>query len=564
MADGFCDANNNDMNCDFDGGDCCSDTCVGVDEDDSGSCSFFDCRAPNRLPDWPFLTINDDICYPFTLQKAFLEVLDSKNLTSSFDDLPSLSCPDCDSYNRSERSYLSIPFVVNTEDFREFFTTLTSIDYDNVTVSPNGTIDHRTKKKTVTTRKKNNPMFPFLAGNETRSRSFLDKNFIISGVMITQTRVSFRGCPIERQLLKEFYGAQCMNDEPLTGADPFGVDVTFVSTSSLFRSSNEVSSHYEENELNTQGIPYAFFFDGGCIDCKSEVRDFPIVFDVNLNISRMNTVITLMREGNYIDSRTATVKVQVPMVSFELGRFILVTVSFKNSKSGNWNMDFSIDVLPEYLNNWERTSSLDMWQCTVEIMFLISWILLVSIELMEIRRSVTRTGFPFVYIFDVGNTLDWLNYGLQLAGLFAWISYVTKTSSLEVKMHYSVYRDYFATARLLQATEDMARFQDLLDSFSSLVQLRSTYSTILCSSLLVTCLQTLKNLDFHPKLGIVTKTIRGAASDLIFFAVLFLIVQTIYGFLGVLLFGPFDAQFSTFGAAFSTNQYLLLGVADPI
>ena len=52
-----------------------------------------------------------------------------------------------------------------------------------------------------------------------------------------------------------------------------------------------------------------------------------------------------------------------------------------------------------------------MWQCTVEIMFLISWILLVSIELMEIRRSVTRTGFPFVYIFDVGNTLDWLNYG---------------------------------------------------------------------------------------------------------------------------------------------------------
>ena len=104
-------------------------------------------------------------------------------------------------------------------------------------------------------------------------------------------------------------------------------------------------------------------------------------------------------------------------------------------------------------------------------------------------------------------------------------------------MHYNVYRDYFATARLLQATEDMARFQDLLDSFSSLVQLRSTYSTILCSSLLVTCLQTLKNLDFHPKLGIVTKTIRGAASDLIFFAVLFLIVQTIYGFLGVLLFG---------------------------
>ena len=40
LADGFCDANNNDMNCDFDGGDCCSDTCVGVDEDDSGSCSF--------------------------------------------------------------------------------------------------------------------------------------------------------------------------------------------------------------------------------------------------------------------------------------------------------------------------------------------------------------------------------------------------------------------------------------------------------------------------------------------------------------------------------------------
>lgn len=64
-------------------------------------------------------------------------------------------------------------------------------------------------------------------------------------------------------------------------------------------------------------------------------------------------------------------------------------------------------------------------------------------------------------------------------------------------------------------------------------------------------------------MGLITKTISGAASDLVFFVILYLIVQVVYGFLAVLVFGKFASAFSSFGSAFVTNQYLLLGIYEP-
>ena len=75
MGDGVCDDANNDMACDFDGGDCCSATCSG---DDDEACVAFNCIAPYGLDNWAFITSNDDITYPFTTQKALLDVLQAK------------------------------------------------------------------------------------------------------------------------------------------------------------------------------------------------------------------------------------------------------------------------------------------------------------------------------------------------------------------------------------------------------------------------------------------------------------------------------------------------------
>jgi len=102
--------------------------------------------------------------------------------------------------------------------------------------------------------------------------------------------------------------------------EPFGVDPTYVSTESLYRSSNAPGEQYEANELKDADTPYGFFYDGGCIDCsdKQKVRDFPVMFDVNFNVSRTDQYLTLLKEGGYLDSMTSEFKVCYPPLTYPL------------------------------------------------------------------------------------------------------------------------------------------------------------------------------------------------------------------------------------------------------
>ena len=84
-------------------------------------------------------------------------------------------------------------------------------------------------------------MFPTLNG--TREREFLGRNRLVGGVLMTQTRVHLGSCPsLPRELARDFEGV-CLDEEhPLIAA--FGVDPTYVGTSSLFRETNVQRNSY--------------------------------------------------------------------------------------------------------------------------------------------------------------------------------------------------------------------------------------------------------------------------------------------------------------------------------
>lgn len=406
-------------------------------------------------------------------------------------------------------------------------------------------------------------MFPVLNG--TRDRTFLSKNRVIGGVLLTQKRMPLGSCPSLPKYLKVYFSDSCADSES-SSYEPFGVDPTFVSTSSLYRATNHKYQWYDSDDINSDsGLPYGFFYDQGCVDCTNHfpVYDYPILFDVNFNVSRVSTYMTMLLDGNYIDDYTKEVKVVVPLLSFELGRYILITAVYEPVAVGNWEMSYRINVLPAVINNWTSSDPLDGWQCFLEACFLLSFFILVTIEAKEVSNSIKHTSYPFKYFLDLGNCIDWLNYGIQMGAAMYWISYVKATDNLNLSLHYDVYNDYMAVGRLTQMTDQMGRYQFLIKALEKLVYLRTMYSSCICSSLIVTCLQTLKNLDFHPKMGIITKTVTGALSDLAFFLFLFSIVQIIYSFTGVMVFGQFSDEFNTFGAAFVSNIYMLLGTYEP-
>ena len=94
-------------------------------------------------------------------------------------------------------------------------------------------------------------------------------------------------------------------------------------------------------------------------------------------------------------------------------------------------------------------------------------------------------------------------------------------------------QDFYATGRLLQMVDEPASgIQAQYVAAKRVCALQNGYISLVAVSLVLLCMQTLKNLDFHPRMGLITQTLRYASTDLFFFLMLFGIVHTIYAFLG--------------------------------
>jgi len=80
--------------------------------------------------------------------------------------------------------------------------------------------------------------------------------------------------------------------------------------------------------------------------------------------------------------------------------------------------------------------------------------------------------------------------------------------------------------------------------------------------LILVLFRMMKMLDFQPRLGLVTKTIRHALSDLLHFFMILGLILTIYVVMSFYLFGAAIESFSTVTNAFNANFLLLLGEVE--
>ena len=80
--------------------------------------------------------------------------------------------------------------------------------------------------------------------------------------------------------------------------------------------SNVLTKHPEirsdEVDLNAV-VPYGFFYDSGT--GSSDVTNYPVYFDVNMNISRAKDLFQSLVDGQYLD-KEATRKVIMEMILF--------------------------------------------------------------------------------------------------------------------------------------------------------------------------------------------------------------------------------------------------------
>ncbi|KAJ8601972.1 hypothetical protein CTAYLR_008804 [Chrysophaeum taylorii] len=593
IRDAVCDNNNNLASCGWDGGDCCMDTCTGSGGNDC-SLAASDCTSPAELgsetadgdacafsyarrilqgadddddeadtssspgsctPIWPYnvkFSRSDDHFFdfhpkvPFVAYEALRDVLTVRTgATVPHEDMPSMFCGDC------SLEHLSSPY--QRFSFR---------------VEPNETAAY--------------PMFPNIQ-NLARERYYVRPNVVLIGGMLTTVRYETEECAAGERLLEKrgvspqkIDGVEsrpelsCSKDQKypdrwrwsfLPGhrrrqykanrfeREPYGTDATFMDAAPVYRASNAIDDFYDaETEINEWGVPFGFFYRQGAT--SQRVKDFPIVFDVNLNVSRYRDLMTSIEYGSYVDLKTRKITFKLALLNSETGLLALVQSDATRLDGGGLSTTWSIslvDALPYHdARDWCRLAG--------EIIYVIFLFYSIGGEVAEILRHGATA-----YLTDWMNWIDVLSFASQVALASSWISHAILCSSIKVQAHAQVYQDFFAVGRVLRAGPGLSTAFDLYDDLDRVVKSGDFYVTMVAASFFLSILQFLKTLHFHPKLGLTTSTIFAAAQDLAFFAFLFVFVLGTYAVLGVLLFGERLPAFSTLGFSLMSLVDILFG-----
>ncbi|KAH8066863.1 hypothetical protein JL721_8055 [Aureococcus anophagefferens] len=537
-GDGFCDVDLHSLGCAYDGGDCCGDDNFGcaapwyaADPADawryavkttvpvmSGcSAALAEVRAAvmsagiqiDEAAVAAVAEVQIQATVPFALYFAALDRLRLEvagdpntvpNATAFYGAdvehlVPSLACPECAEPSFTRR----IPFTVTDEAA--------------LTTSNNG----------GGWNPEGNVMFPHLEDGEFRVRTFAEPAIVQHGLVVQQTRIEMATCP------RRVSPSHAMRD-PLenrcadygagdSDRSPFGNDPTFNVDSST------------AGRLRDTGLPYGFFYDGGAGDDR--VDDFPVVFDTIINASRAEELLATLIEGAYVDAATGSVTLRLLTYNGETDAYTKLRTVFTREPSGLFSAAHDVSVLrvDYYANTPEH-----VFRGVVEGLFVVALLALLGRELVEVRAAYAATGSVRAYAADASNAIDLGGYVVQILMIPAWVRANIVCFNLDIELKYDTH-DADAVGRI---SRSLAATADLLDFFTDLDRVEllfGDYDSVCTLAIIALSIQLLKNVQFHPTFGMISRTIRAVAGILWFWLCMLVLMLLLYTFIGTLLLG---------------------------
>ena len=165
-------------------------------------------------------------------------------------------------------------------------------------------------------------------------RKIRGKNTLIGGVLITQYR-SERASGFNCSRRFPQIASTC-RDFKKDSIAPFGVDPIFSRSSSLFGGvdlENNIGKYYNVSELPPSGVPNGFTVRSS--DLKLGRSGFAVYIDIMTSKNQANRMISYMREGNFIDTSTKSIVVNIAAYNPVTVRFTNTRVHFEYSKGGS-------------------------------------------------------------------------------------------------------------------------------------------------------------------------------------------------------------------------------------
>ncbi|GAQ90482.1 hypothetical protein KFL_006450030 [Klebsormidium nitens] len=329
---------------------------------------------------------------------------------------------------------------------------------------------------------------------------------------------------------------------------PFGMDPVFLPTSSLYNPALNASDFYAPEEIShVTGLPFAFY--------NRTAKGFYVLFDVNLSANRAQDWLQYLVDSQFFHRQTSDIKIKVKVYNGIYSIFSLLSVEVR------FEFDGSLRITPRVESLSIPYFSIGGW--FVQALFFASAIFLFGLDL---RKAVTlarqgRLGRAYRSLKRWIRTMSNLIFMIML-GL--WIAKEIQVSNLKPKSRYNVYEDLNAPARYTRLVEgDLAPALLMNQEFDrdwDMVVINKAYITLTGINMLLVFLRILDHMHFHPRLGMVTRTLHAAVPNLAAFFVVWTIFVFIYSSMGQLIFGTTVYELSTFSLAL--NQCIVMSLGD--
>ena len=408
-------------------------------------------------------------------------------------------------------------------------------------------------------------------------RSLTPANNLIGGVILTQHRIPIGTCPVLSTggmgRFNRAHGVQCADRASRDGR-PFGVDPSFAESSTLFDGKHLPEDFYNlatetfvagQAGAHLSGTPYGFYphqWDSARGVMKNtsliwgpSVDEFKLYFDGRISSEHAQRLLQYMEDGRFLDVSTSRLKVEMITYNAEARLFATWTFIFDFHRTGDISWDYALQVV----NVDQQNSALHSWVSGLSL-FLLTWHL--ALELRQIYAHFVSMRI-WQYFASLFNLVDWLNFGIQVLAWHYW--YVIRSKILAFEMDESSYvlSDPQATFRPF-ATDARQEFKllELIEQVSALGDLQGYHASFAGISIILFVLKMIASLDFQPKMGLITRTLSRAGSNMVHYMALYSLVFIGYAVVGNLMFGSLYAGMSTLADTCQTLMFFMLAF-DP-
>ncbi len=398
-------------------------------------------------------------------------------------------------------------------------------------------------------------------------RSLTAGNKLIGGVMLTQRRKPIGPCPAVAGMddFTRHHALRCPVNDAGFNTAPFGLDPMFAKSSKLFNGKRRPVEFYNEtSELSASGRPYGFYphqWDSRAGTLKDQnttwapsMQEFKLFLDGRLSAASAQRLFQFITDGLFLDESTAQLKVSMITYNAVAKLFGSWSIVFEWHYTGDISWEYSLQVVNVDSN--ANSAPVKSFVIGLSIFF---FMMHVTMELRQIYMHSVKMRI-WSYFSSFFNLMDWINFITQLIAWYYWYIIRIEVQNFEIHAEsYQVLSDPQATFRPF-ATNSINEYAllKLFKRVETLGDLQGYFASFSGISVILLVFKLIASLDFQPKMGLITRTLSSAGSNMAHFMALFSLVFIGYAVVGNLMFGSLYAGMATLADTCQTLMFFTL------